>query len=204
MQAVAKATCNFELLIIIVFHILSIITIVIDLLLTYYHISVIMSITKVFMFCFVCGIIVVEVIPVEFGEILYSLRKKHHLSQKQLADDLNVAQASINYWEKGERTPSIDAAKKIADYFGVSMNEMFDGIIEQSKVQLKKTIDFLDYLDSLGYKVGEGEHSDYLIHIIATDTHIELSSEDIERLEHSAKEIIELQIIKLIYSKEHC
>jgi transcriptional regulator with XRE-family HTH domain len=142
------------------------------------------------------------VIPLEFGEILYSLRKKHHLSQKQLADELNVAQTSINYWEKGERTPSIDAAKKIADYFDVSINDLVSGLIEKSKSQLKKTNKFLDYLSSLGYEVGEGEHSDYSMHIIKSDTYIELSSNDIEQLANSSRENIELRIIKLIYSKD--
>ncbi len=59
-----------------------------------------------------------------FSEKLYELRTKHELSQKQLAKKIGVAQASINYWEKGERTPSIDAAKNISDFFGITLNEL--------------------------------------------------------------------------------
>ncbi len=119
----------------------------------------------------------------EFGEILYALRKKHNLSQKELARELEVAQASINYWEKGERTPSISAAKKIADYFGLSVNDFFHEMIVEKKSELKKETTFLDYLGSLGYEIGQGEHEDYQMHIKKTDTYIELNPEDIELLE---------------------
>ena len=57
-----------------------------------------------------------------FSEKLYELRKKDGLSQKELAKRLGISQASINYWEKGQRTPSIDMVSMIADYFGVSLN----------------------------------------------------------------------------------
>ena len=59
-----------------------------------------------------------------FGETLYKLRQQKGLSQKELAEQLEVAQASINYWEKGQRTPSIDAAKKISDFFDISLDDL--------------------------------------------------------------------------------
>lgn len=137
----------------------------------------------------------------EFGKVLYSLRKKHQLSQKELAKELDVAQASINYWEKGERTPSIEAAKKISDYFGVSINDMLGGIIEQSRIHLKKTTNFFDYLESLGYEIGQGEHKDYQMYIKETDAYIELSSEDIKLLESSSRTTIDNTIKLLIATK---
>lgn len=67
-----------------------------------------------------------------FSEKLYELRKKAGLSQKELAKRLDVAQASINYWEKGQRTPSIDMVSIIADYFGVSLNYLMG--FEEDKI----------------------------------------------------------------------
>lgn len=58
----------------------------------------------------------------DFPEKLNDLRKKAGLSQKELAEKLGVAQASINYWEKGQRTPSIDMVMLIAEYFNVSVD----------------------------------------------------------------------------------
>lgn len=62
----------------------------------------------------------------EFPEMLYQLRKKHQWSQAELAKKIGVAQSSINYWEKGERTPSIDACKKLADALNVSVIDLLD------------------------------------------------------------------------------
>lgn len=137
----------------------------------------------------------------EFSEVLYTLRKKHNLSQSALAKALGVAQASINYWEKGERTPSIDAVKDIADYFGISVNDMLGGIITQSKTSIKQVTNFYDYLGSLGYEIGQGEHEDYQMHIKETDTYIELSSEDIDLLESSTRTTINNTIKLLIAAK---
>lgn len=137
----------------------------------------------------------------EFSEVLYTLRKKHNLSQSALAKALGVAQASINYWEKGERTPSIDAVKDIAKHFDISVNDMLGGIITQSKTSIKQVTNFYDYLGSLGYEIGQGEHEDYQMHIKETDTYIELSSKDIGLLESSTRTTIDNTIKLLIATK---
>lgn len=137
----------------------------------------------------------------EFKEILHSLRTKHHLSQKNLADDLGVAQASINYWEKGQRTPSIEAVKSIAEYFHVTVDDLLGGVIEESKTSIRKTTNFLDYLSFLGYEIGENEHCDYQMHIKKSDTYIDLTSEDIKLLEDSTKMNIDTAIKLLVAAK---
>lgn len=59
-----------------------------------------------------------------FAEELYKLRKEAGLSQKELAEKIGVAQASINYWEKNQRTPSISMLTLVADYFNVSLESL--------------------------------------------------------------------------------
>jgi bacteriophage CI repressor helix-turn-helix domain len=83
-----------------------------------------MSITKVIDFQKIYGNMIFEVIIVGFSENLYALRTHASLSQKELAEKLGVAQASINYWEKGQRTPSIDMVVLIAKYFNVSLDDL--------------------------------------------------------------------------------
>lgn len=56
----------------------------------------------------------------DLPEKLLTLRKNAKISQKELAEKIGVSQASIGYWEKGQRTPSIDAVQKIAEYFNVT------------------------------------------------------------------------------------
>lgn len=50
------------------------------------------------------------------------LRKKHSLSQIQLADKLHIAQATLALYETGKRKPNIDMLNTIADFFNVSID----------------------------------------------------------------------------------
>lgn len=89
-----------------------------------------------------------------FSETLYTIRKQKKLSQKKLAEIANVSQASINYWEKGQRTPSIDAIEKLANALDVSTSQLLgtdymidDGFIftfddenELKEVGMKKVV----------------------------------------------------------------
>ena len=37
----------------------------------------------------------------EFGNLIISLRKKHNMTQKQLAEKLNVSDKAVSRWETG-------------------------------------------------------------------------------------------------------
>lgn len=56
------------------------------------------------------------------GEKLYELRKKHGLSQEQLAEALNVSRQSISKWEGNVTYPESDKLIALSDYFGVSLD----------------------------------------------------------------------------------
>ncbi len=61
----------------------------------------------------------------ELGNKIYELRKKHKLSQEQLADQIGVARQTISKWELGETSPDIKQAQKLSQIFDVSMDELF-------------------------------------------------------------------------------
>ena len=61
-----------------------------------------------------------------FPEKLKFLRTQQNLTQKAFAEKIGTSQSSINYWEKGQRIPSIEAAAKIADYFGITIESLLD------------------------------------------------------------------------------
>ncbi len=87
-----------------------------------------------------------------FSENFYNLRKNANISQKELADQLGVAQASINYWEKGQRTPSIDMVALIAAYFDVSIDYLmgFDkAFLTDSQQEPIRNI--IKHINSIGY-----------------------------------------------------
>jgi transcriptional regulator with XRE-family HTH domain len=54
------------------------------------------------------------------GVILKKLRKQSGLSQKELADILEVSQQAISFYESDTKDPNNDVLQKIADYFNVS------------------------------------------------------------------------------------
>ena len=56
------------------------------------------------------------------SKIIADLRKQKDWSQTELATNSGVSREMIGKYERGEAVPSIDAAKKIADAFEVSMD----------------------------------------------------------------------------------
>lgn len=56
---------------------------------------------------------------VTFGQRMKELRQRSNLSQQGLSKIIGVSKSSINMYERGEREPSIDTIKAIADFFDV-------------------------------------------------------------------------------------
>ena len=56
----------------------------------------------------------------ELKDKLLNLRKENHLSQQQLADQLNVSRQSISKWELGESQPDINNVIRLSEIFSVS------------------------------------------------------------------------------------
>jgi len=56
------------------------------------------------------------------GKIIADLREQKGWSQTDLANNSNVSRVMIGKYERGEASPSIEAAKKIADAFEVSLD----------------------------------------------------------------------------------
>ena len=57
-----------------------------------------------------------------FDRIIADLRKQKNWSQIDLANESGVSREMIGKYERAIATPSLDAAKKIADAFGVSLD----------------------------------------------------------------------------------
>lgn len=58
------------------------------------------------------------------GDRLIQLRKEQNWSQADLADKTGVSRVIIGRYERNEALPSIEVAKKIADVFGISMDQL--------------------------------------------------------------------------------
>lgn len=53
------------------------------------------------------------------------LRAEKKISRRELADALNIHYQTVGYLERGEFNPSLQLALKIADFFNVSVETIF-------------------------------------------------------------------------------
>lgn len=60
-----------------------------------------------------------------YGAKIKQLREEREMSQEQLAYVLDVATSTVGMWERCERSPRDDVKKKIADFFGKSVQFIF-------------------------------------------------------------------------------
>lgn len=69
-----------------------------------------------------------------FQDNLYNLRKRDKITQEELADRLGVSRQSVSKWETGEAYPETDKLITLSDMFGVTLDELLRGSVED-KVQ---------------------------------------------------------------------
>lgn len=61
------------------------------------------------------------------GENIYRLRTEKNMSQGDLADALEVSRQSVSKWENNSAVPELDKLVKMAELFGVSLDELVSG-----------------------------------------------------------------------------
>lgn len=61
-----------------------------------------------------------------YSDKIFALRRAARMSRQDLADLLGMTPTAVYKWESGESQPNIDTLKKLAEYFGVSMDELCD------------------------------------------------------------------------------
>lgn len=59
-----------------------------------------------------------------YGEALKQQRESLQLSQVELAKKVGTSHQNINRWERGEVLPNIDFCVKLADFYGISLDEL--------------------------------------------------------------------------------
>ncbi len=59
--------------------------------------------------------------------IFEQLIQKHGVSAYKVAKETGVTQSTLSDWKRGRSTPKTDNMKKLADYFGVSLDYLTTG-----------------------------------------------------------------------------
>ena len=61
------------------------------------------------------------------GGFIAALRRANGMTQRELAERLNVSDKTVSRWERDESAPELAAIPVIAEIFGVSCDELLRG-----------------------------------------------------------------------------
>ena len=90
---------------------------------------------------------------IKFHENLKKVRKSKGLTQKALSEKLGVALSTVAMWETGSRQPDYQTLNRIADFFGVSFDELLE---DQSEKQAMRDDEiYISYEDDEVFSIRE-------------------------------------------------
>lgn len=69
------------------------------------------------------------------GNSLFNARKKSGLSQEEVAGRLGVSRQTISKWELDETLPDIRQSKKLANLYGMSLDELIEFDMDVKEIQ---------------------------------------------------------------------
>lgn len=121
-----------------------------------------------------------------------TLRKEAGLSQEQMAERLGVSRQAVTRWETGLGTPDLDNVVAIADLYGVTVDSLLRGSLEQpeksEEEQVPCSITQCDVFAPRDFDISYGNARS--VRLIGTQTskvRVVLESAEIEDLQESFK-----------------
>ena len=112
----------------------------------------------------------------ELSSIIKSYRRKTHMTQEQLAEKLGISPQSVSKWENSVAMPDIMMLPKIAEVFGVSIDDLFDLTTEQRLNRIENRLDveqdlphdvFCEYEEFLKSQLNVEEHKKRATYLLA-------------------------------------
>lgn len=73
-----------------------------------------------------------------FGTMIASLRKEHGMTQLELAEKMGVTDKAVSKWERDLSYPDINSLPKLADIFGVSVDQLMQIKLKNQPVPDRK------------------------------------------------------------------
>ena len=67
------------------------------------------------------------------GALLYRLRKERDLTQKQVADQMNISDKTISKWERGFGCPDVSLLGELSSLFEVNIEKILNGDLEPNE-----------------------------------------------------------------------
>ena len=88
---------------------------------------------------------------------LLELRKSKNLLQREVAFACGITTAAYGSYEKGDREPTLEKLSRLADFFGVSVDELLGRtpqLFDDARVERPEVLELFDQLN-----VGEQERA---------------------------------------------
>jgi DNA-binding XRE family transcriptional regulator/desulfoferrodoxin (superoxide reductase-like protein) len=71
----------------------------------------------------------------KIGALIYRLRKEKRLTQKQVAEHMNISDKTISKWERGLGCPDVNLLGELSDFFEINIEKILDGNLESNDIE---------------------------------------------------------------------
>ena len=72
------------------------------------------------------------------GIKIKKFRHQKDLTQEQLAEYLNVSVPAVSQWESGKTVPDVSTLLALANFFDVTLDELFDRASKDKEIEMEK------------------------------------------------------------------
>ncbi len=66
------------------------------------------------------------------GILLLRLRKEKGMTQKQIADMMNISDKTISKWERGQGCPDVSLLKELSNIYDINIEQLLEGDLERN------------------------------------------------------------------------
>ena len=71
----------------------------------------------------------------KIGKLIYQLRKEKDMTQKQVADAMNISDKTISKWERGQGCPDVSLLRELSQILEVSIDGILSGKINLNELE---------------------------------------------------------------------
>lgn len=84
---------------------------------------------------------------VKTGKFIQKMRKEQQLTQRQIADKLNISDKTVSKWETGNGLPEVGLMLPLCSLLHINVNELLSGErLDEQKYQEKAEVNIMDLL----------------------------------------------------------
>lgn len=144
------------------------------------------------------------------SKYLQVLRKKHKLTQEDLANKLSISRQAISKWETGSTLPDLDILLKLSNLYQMTINDIlepaiqtahinnFEQIIELNRTDVENILSNFTIEDIVKASMGASPQVNDFLTDLYPEINFKQEQEKIGRIRISDIEKIHTEVISLI------